>query len=91
MVSFTQPQCTIAKPHSYRVDRLSTTHLFKLETGVVWIRAPEGIRSICLLLNFSRERIKLLAESFGDAGVHSYEVLDGKTSSSGIGSSAAMS
>jgi hypothetical protein len=91
VTSFTQPQCTLAKPHSYRVDRLSTTHLFELKTGVVWIRAPEGIGPICLLLNFSWERIKLLAEFFGDAGVHSYEVLDGKTSSSGIGSSAAIS
>jgi hypothetical protein len=62
-----------------------------LEAGVIRFRTPEGIRSICLLLNFSRERIKLLAKFFGDAGVHSYEVLDGKTSSSGIGSSAAMS
>ena len=77
VISLTQSQCTTAKSDSYRLDRLSTTCLFELEAGVVRIRAPEGIRSICLLLNLRSERIKLLAESFGDAGVHGYEVLEG--------------
>ena len=62
VISFAQPQRAIANAYTDRVDWLSSTHLLKLETWVVRIQTPEGIRAFSLLPSFSWKRIKLLTE-----------------------------
>lgn len=48
---FTEAQGPLADPDTNRVDRLPLAHALKLQTGVVRISTPEGIRSRGLVLH----------------------------------------
>ena len=66
MLVFAQPEGTIAEADPHGVNRLALADPLKLQTVMVGLGTPEGIRTSRLLLDGRGELLQQLPKGFGD-------------------------
>ena len=66
MIAFAQTEGTIAEANPHRVNRLALADPLELQTVMVGLGTPEGIRASRLLLGGPGELQQQLPKGFGD-------------------------